>query len=158
MAAKTFHDYLKGFVRSTALSMKYAEKCAQLGLEHFAECGDVVYCQAFLDAMPKNYVRRAAYMKWLFEFSPIIYDEGKLVKDKGKDARELRLKEAFAEPFWDFAPDPEIVQVTQQAIINRLKGVLKSYHNEKRFKTDKASEKLLAAAEKKIGELENVAA
>src|SRR3546814_10635520 len=86
MTREEFSKKLKLFIGATRNSMKYARECAEAGLRHFAEHGDTVFCQELLDAMPKNYVRRAAYLKWLSAHAPITMLENKLAKDKSDEA------------------------------------------------------------------------
>lgn len=113
----TFEEALKAFSKATAQSMHLAGTCAQMALEHFSESGDLSYCQRFFDTMPANYSRRAAFVAWLVEFAPVVFEKQKFLKDKGTDAIKLPLTEeqvtlALKKPFWEFAPEAPIVTVT----------------------------------------------
>lgn len=131
-AALTFDNALKGFVRTIKANMKFAEACAMLALEHFAEHGDTVYAQRFLDAMPKNYSRRQAYFSWLTAFSPIIMVGQKLVKDTSEHASRLDLDGARAITFWNFAPEAEIKDFSAEDLDNSLVSLVKRFMNEER--------------------------
>ena len=128
----TFAEALKLFSEATANSMKYAKLCAMMALRHFAEHGNLTYCQQFHDAMPVNYVRRVAYLKWLAAHAPVTMEKGKLLKDTSDTANELDLDGAEKKPFWDFAPDTEAVAFGPDDVLAAIKAIIKKFENPKR--------------------------
>lgn len=146
----TFDKALKGFVTSTTNSMKFARMCANLAISHFAEHGDVIYAQNFVDAMPKNYIRKAAFLKWLAAFSPVIMIDGKLAKDKADTAVKFDVEEAHKVDFWDFAPDMEMVEFDQTDILKALKGALKKFENHEKYKPHDAATVIRLEAAKNL--------
>lgn len=146
----TFDKALKGFVTSTNNSMKFARMCANIAIKHFAEHGDVIYAQNFLDAMPKNYVRRAAFLKWLASHSPVIMVDGKLAKDKAETAVAFNVEAAHAIDFWEFAPDMEVVEFDTTDILKALKGAIKKFENKERYKAHDAQTLLRLEAAKNL--------
>ena len=136
-----FDKHLKVFIKSVATVMDSAEKCANISILHFEKHGDVSLCQRFLDAMPKNFVRRAAYLQWLIAHSPLKVTHAtggfiKLSKDKSEKANQFDTAKAIAVKFWDFAPDPEDVIVTDEDAFKRFMAAINYF----RRKTVKAPE------------------
>lgn len=151
MTREEFSKKLKQFVGATRNSMKYARECAEAALRHFAEHGDTVFCQDLLDAMPKNYVRRAAYLKWLTAHAPITMTDGKLAKDKSENAVAFDVEGACKIPFWDYAPDPENVMFSETDVVKSLANVLKRYKTSERFiPLDDAAKAKVEEAERAI--------
>lgn len=126
-----FETSLKTFVRSTKASMAAALACATLSLAHFAEHGDTSQLNRFLEAMPKNYVRRAAFVKWAMAHAPLKLEGGKFVKDKDEKAIGFNLEAANAKPFWDFAPDQEDVIFTQADVYAAFVATVKKFRKDK---------------------------
>jgi len=146
-----FDKSLTDFKNATAKSMAAALICSQIALQHFHDHGDVSLCQRFHDAMPKNYTRRSAFIKWLASFSPIALKGGEFAKDKSDTAVDWNLEAAFAKPFWEFAPEKEILDFTSADIISDLKRVVKKFKNEDRSKpADAEAVALLAQVETTI--------
>lgn len=135
----TFDAALKQFVKSTKSSMVYAKACANMAIQHFQEHGDLCHAQSFLDAMPANYVRRVAFMKWLTAHSPATLGEAvkgegrKLIKDKSPDAVAFDVEGALAVDFWEFAPDLEVISFNGQTIDQALRAVIKRFRNVNRY-------------------------
>jgi hypothetical protein len=139
----TFAQALKLFSEATANSMKYAQICAMMAIRHFADHGNLVYCQQFMDAMPKNYIRQVAFQKWLVAHAPVTMEKGKFLKDTSENAAELDLEGAEKEHFWDFAPDKEVLSFGPDDVMDALKAIVKKFENPKRFK---AKDDLASAA------------
>lgn len=135
---KTFDQALKAFVTSTANSKKYAHMAACYALEHFAEHGDTVHCQSFFEAIKKvgaNYLRPAAYFKWLVNFAPIKMVNGRLVKDTSDKAVKLDIEGARVTTFWDYAPNMETIELFDAYDpIKAAKAVVARYKNDKKWK------------------------
>lgn len=126
----SFENALKRFSLSTKAAMHFARVCAELALQHFNDHGDVSLCQRFLDAMPKNYNRRAAFERWLQKYSPITKVDGLFAKDKSETAVKFNLEAAFKQPFWDDVPDPEAVVWDDSDVIRSLQSALKRFKRE----------------------------
>lgn len=157
-----FAKSLKGFIGSTAASMAFARECSHLALEQFKLHGDLSLCQQFLDAMPKNYVRRAAFLKWLKAFAPVTMDdkEKKLVKDKSDgaiDNADIDLEAAFKEDFWNFAPDPEQVLWAETDVVKSLENAVKKFHKDHYKAASETAKAQLKKAEDFIGTLKQSA-
>lgn len=129
----TFEAALKRFTSATTSSMKYARICAELALRHFADHDDLRKCQLFLDAMPKNYTRKSAFVEWLVAHSPAELVDGKLQKDKGENANAFDLKGATAKPFWDYAPERPIQNFSAKDVIEALHRTIKKFENSKKY-------------------------
>jgi hypothetical protein len=132
----SFADCLKRFVSATKNSMKYAILCSEMGLAHFEKTGDLVYCQSFMDAMPKNFIRKTAYLKWLVAFSPAELKGGKLVKDKSETANPFDLDGARQITFWDMLPEKEIKNFAAADALAAVVKLLDGYDNAQRFKPE----------------------
>lgn len=128
-----FTTALKRFTTSTANSMKYAEMCSIMAIEHFAKHGSLALAQQFYDACPKNYVRKNAFVFWLAAHSPVVLADGKFTKDKAEDAKEFNLDGAKAKKFWEFAPDKEIVNYTGQEFIGQVLRLVTKHENADRM-------------------------
>ena len=140
----TFDEALKRFVKHTALSMKYAEMCAQMALQHFHDHGQVARLQQFFDAMPENWVRKAAFKLWLRDHAPITMVDGKFLKDVSEDANEFNLAQAFAKPFWEFAPDPEDVYFGRSDLVSDIEKLIKKREGKRQFADDDDAKAALA--------------
>ena len=152
-----FSANLDTFKRLTVDGMASARLCAEMALTHFAKTGDVVYLQNMLDVIEKegkNYVRKAAFLSWAIAFSPLTSEKGKLRKDKSKDANPFNLLKAEEKPFWEFAPEKEAVAFGYNDVVVKLKAVIKSYKDEKKFHaaSEKATE-LVSTVEKFVAGL-----
>ena len=132
----SFDKALLAFVNNTKLSMVAARMATDLAIVHYYNTGDLSYCQRFLDSIPKNYVRRTAYLSWLSAYSPIIVAKDRLYKDKREEAAlsfgstadhpmtVKHVEAALSKSFWDHKPEPEIIDFEEGAIIGQLlKGV-----------------------------------
>lgn len=134
-----FHKRLDEFKSSTKTSMEAARDLANMGISKFAElnadgviCGDVTYCQKFLDAMPRNYNRVSAFIKWLQDHAPVktegsLKDGYHLIRDKSPDAQELNLEGAISKPFWDYSPAKEDINYSADDVLKAAERVVSKY-------------------------------
>lgn len=155
-ASKTsWTNLLKQYVQATKRSRELAIKCSLFALEHFMACGDVVYVQEFFDAMHadgnKNYVRGVAFGKWAVHHAPIKFTDGKFTKDQDRaktmmPEKDKWLEKAKAEPFYDFAPSPEVMYYDASDPVQHAIKAVKKFENENKFKPkDKAASAKVAA-------------
>ena len=144
-----FDQALNAFVRSIKESMDTALVCSVLALEHYAEHDNLNWCQKFLEAMPKNFTRKAAYVKWLAAHSPITMVDGKFKKDKADDAIKFNLQGARAKPFWDYAPANEDILLTDADAFAKLMTAIKYFRRDS-VKTSEAVKALVNDVEKLV--------
>ena len=136
---EVFEQSMRIFIKSTATSMRTALKLSQMGLEHFAECGDTIWLQRFHDAMPKNFHRRVAFVKWAQTFAPISFEENKFSKDKSEDANELDLVGAMKTTFWDFTSETPLAFWKDADLIQALEREIKKREGKKQVAADAAA-------------------
>lgn len=151
---KAFEALISSFKKSTAQSMADARELANLVIKQFEEHGDLSYAQTFLEAMPKNYIRRAAFLRWMSDHSPIKMDGDKLVKDKAPDAVEFRVAVAIATPFWDYAPDPEDVNFGSQEVIKAMKATISRFNKERMHPASARAVETVRLASEMVSKLE----
>lgn len=132
-----FDTALVTFTDAISTAMDAALICSLLAILHYAEHDNLNWCQKFLDAMPKNFTRRSAYLKWLAAHSPITIEDGKLKKDKADDAVKFNVSAAKAKPFWEFAPDQEDVILTDADAFKRLMVAIKFFRRDNVKSSDK---------------------
>jgi hypothetical protein len=134
-AAKNF-DFdkgLKSWIQATSNSKDLARALSEVALKHFKDHGQVAKLQELHDTFTKhgkNYVRIAAFLKWLQAHAPITMLGGKFLKDKKKDWDETKYLQAFDTPFWDFAPDPENVVWAYSDVVKTLTSALKKFEKD----------------------------
>jgi hypothetical protein len=148
-----FDKALKGFASSIKTNMSFALACAVLSLTHFEAHGDTSYIQRFHDAMPKDYARRAAYLLWLREHSPLTMKDGKFVKDTTEAAIEFDLAGAKAKPFWEYAPEREQVAWGANDVVVALERAIKRFKSGKKPAADDAATAKLALADAAVAAL-----
>lgn len=132
-ASAAFEKALSSFIRSTKESMDTARKCAEMGLQHFADHGNTIWLQRFYDVMPQNWTRKQAFLKWLASHAPITMKDKKFVKDTAENASTLDLEGAFKKPFWDFAPEMPIIDFTTEDLNKALVSLVKRFQGTKRY-------------------------
>lgn len=125
-----FDTALSTFTSSINAAMEAALVCSNLAITQYVEHDNLNWCQRFLDAMPKNFSRRSAFLTWLASHSPITIEDGKLKKDKSDNAVKFNLEAALAKPFWDFAPDKEDVVLTDADAFKRLMVAVKYFRRD----------------------------
>jgi hypothetical protein len=149
---KALNDWIKATTKGKAL----ARALAETSLQHFAEHGDTILCQRFLEAIEaygKNYVRRAAYLKWLQAHSPITMESGKLKKQEGGKFDPVLLERAMNKPFWEFSPEPEQVVWTFTDVVKALHSSLKRFESKNAHAANDESMKFLDHVKEVIDEL-----
>lgn len=140
----TFDASLEQLRHHTEGGKTAARLCADLAIQHFAMHGDLIYAQRLLDGMRswgKNYMRPAAFIKWLTDFAPVKLDGDTLKKDKLREqkmwpdavAEQDHIDRALAIPFWDHKPDTELQQFGRLDILNAVLKTLKKFENEERY-------------------------
>lgn len=134
--------------KATANAKALARFISEEALKHFKEHNNTAKLQLFLDAMErhgKNYVRVAAYKKWMLVHAPITMLDGRLVVDKSREWDEEVYLKAFIEPYWDFAPDPENVDFGATDVINTAIASLKKFDKDNYIAKDDAATAKVAA-------------
>lgn len=127
---RTFEEKLEAFKNATTRSKKYALECSQMALQHFADHGNVHYLQMFHDAMPKNYLRRNAFVKWAVDHAPLVWKESKFRKDLDS-TKAVDLAKAFKTPFWDYNPENPITNYTSETVVEAFEKVIKKFDGDK---------------------------
>lgn len=134
----TFEQVLEKFKAASTDSMTYARMAAVMALEHFAEHGNLVRCQQFLDVLSENnYVKRSrmSFVRWLVTYAPIKVEQGHLTKDRNRED-EIDLDGAKKTPFWELAPPRDITEFSSQDIVVELKRVISRFRGDRRVASD----------------------
>lgn len=140
----SFETRLKTFKSSVKTNMSAARDCAEMALVHFQKTGDLVYLQQFFDAMPKNYLRRTALIEWAVTYSPAMLDGGTWKKDK--KGNEFNIEQALKVPFWEFKPEPEVMNFSAEDFKNKVLSLVKRFENpEKTHAKDEKAKALVKA-------------
>ena len=130
-----FEDLLKEFVKATNASKDLAQQCANMAIIHFKDHDDTVYCQKFMDAMPQNYLRKAAFVAWLVKFSPIELVESKFKKDKDRAKKEgdkaWDIETALEISFWEFKPERPITNFSADDLRVQVLRLVKRFRSDK---------------------------
>jgi hypothetical protein len=151
-----FEKLLATFKKTTQQSMDAARALANIAIEQFADHGNLSYAQSFLEAMPKNYIRRAAFLKWLGDHAPITMDkDGHLVKDKSPNATELDVVGAVKTPFWEYAPDPEQVYFGAQDVVVALRRAAAKFTKDRYHAASDKARETLALVNEHLDQIEN---
>lgn len=159
----TFEKALKSFIASVKNTKRYAQLCANLALEHYYEHNDVVHLESFLKVLDdkdlaRNFVRKAAFIKWLVAHAAIKLAGGKLTMDKAdtaiKQTDEL-LAIALITPFWEFAPEMPMTDFSAADVVKALQGVIKRFENVERTKPhDAVAIRTLAIAKAAVSQVQ----
>lgn len=131
------------FKKSVEESMVHAKACADNAILHFEEYGDCTLLQRFYEAMPENYSRRSAFLKWAREHSPLASKGGKFYKDSGPNAVPFNTATAVETPFWDYTPDKVIETFASTDLIKAVDAIIKRFE-ERPPKDDSASAALVS--------------
>ena len=145
----TFDVALADFIESTKRSSNAARMASELALVHYFNTGDLSYCQRMYDSIPKGYVRRQAFVRWLGAFMPVVIENHRLFKDKRPEAVEMteeNVVKALSKSFWEFAPDPEEIELDVKQVKDKVLGTIRSLHGA-RYTTDVAAKAMLAKME-----------
>ena len=153
---QAFEKLLATFVKSTAQSMEAARELANMAIRQFEEHGDLSYAQSFLDAMPKNYIRRAAFIKWLGDHSPLSVEGETLTKDKSPDAAPFRVEVAILTSFWEYAPDPEVISYGSDDVIAAMKRTVAKFGKERYHAASDKAAVTVNMAKTLISEMEDL--
>lgn len=115
---------------------------------HFFLHGDTSYMVRLLVSMRtkgKNFVRQAAYQKWLLDFFPVEIetsnDSVKITKSKLREAqmwpdavaKQDLLDKALSTPFWEHAPDKEIVRFGKLDLLLAIKKTVEKFGDDKKY-------------------------
>lgn len=122
-----FDKLLLIFKKTQARAMSACWDAAKIAMQHFHDHGNVSLLQRLHDAMDENFSRRAAFLKWAGENSPLAMEKGLFMKDKTANARPFNLEVAFAKEFWQYAPAPKITFFTAEGILDQIEGLLTRY-------------------------------
>lgn len=133
MTTEQFETRLASFSKAIKTSQNAARDCAEQALLQFHKHGSLAFAEKFYAAMPKNFVRRAAFLKWMKDHSPFTVVEGTMKKDKSNDAAEWDIEGALSAPFWDYAPDPEQVYFGSDDVVVALRRTLKRYQSNENY-------------------------
>lgn len=123
----SFEKLLLVFKKTQAKSMEACLEAAKIALQHFHDHGNVSLLQRLHDAMDENFSRRAAFLKWAGENSPLAMENKLFLKDKSANARPFNLEKAFAQPFWEYSPAPKITFFTAEGIVEQIENMLNKY-------------------------------
>lgn len=121
-----------------------ARLCADLGIDHFALCGDLIYLQRLFDLMRgagKNFTRPAALIKWIVDHAPVKLEGDTLKKDKLREqkmwpdsvARQTCLDAAHAVAFWDHKPDTELMRFGAMDVLKAVQQTISKFNNEEKY-------------------------
>lgn len=146
-SASNFDKALAKFVSATKDSMTNARLCAEMAIAHFAEHGNTIWLQRFFDAMPQNWTRKQAFLKWAVAHSPLAMVNKKFIKDTSETAMPFNIEDAVKKPFWDFAPEMEPISYSADDLKAALVNLVKRYQGKRYLPTDQDAMQELARIE-----------
>ena len=155
LAQLTFEQVLEKIKAATSDSMKYLRLASEMALEHFAEHGNLVYCQQLFDLLSENnYVKRSrmSFVRWLAKYAPIKVEQNHPTKDRDRE-EEIDLDGARKEPFWDLAPPKEIVNYTKDDVVTSLKRAIAPFRGDRKTANDDEALAALTIAEQAVAEV-----
>ena len=156
MNIETFKTKLAELKQALGNSMALARELAETSLRIFEQDGNLNYITELTNAIPANFGRQTALIKWFRDHSPsvVTFDKNSNTyswkKDKAENAKPFNLEGACKTPFWDYAPDTSVKLFASSDIDKRLLGVIKS------FKDEGKNKPMNAKAVKHLAELEQV--
>lgn len=132
---ETWSKKLGAFKLGNASIMALALELSPDALLHFNIHGDVIRLNEFLEAIPENFGRRAAFVKWAADHAPLGMKEGKFVKDKKKaealgwDKEDGKVKAELFEKsklksFWDYVPAPKPVILSADDAVQNVYSLI----------------------------------
>lgn len=135
MDRETWSGNLGAYRKVSDESMVLATLLSLDALLHFNECGDVIRLNEFLEAIPENYGRRAAFVKWAADHAPLGMKEKKFIKDKAKaeklgwnnpdgEVKAAMFKAAQEKDFWDYVPAPAVAIVTAEDAVDGVYSLI----------------------------------
>lgn len=163
-----FANVLKMFEAGVRDSKAQVRFLAETALVLFANTGDLGQLRALLakmDGVGKDYIRRAAFLTWLFAHAPLALVNRTISKDHvladkmqwniNEAAKAALVEKALSMPFWTFAPEKQDIQFTADDIIKALYATLRKFEGAKYHGDDDAKERL-TLAKSKVVELERI--
>ena len=122
---KQFKAALATYKRDVEASMTSAVVASNLAMRHAKVHGDAVFIQRMHDAIPANYGRKDAFVRWVVMHSPFKLSNKLFVKDDKRKDSDWNLDEAFKVPFYDTVPVPTIVNMTADTVYQALTGLVR---------------------------------
>lgn len=156
MNNETFKTKLEELKKALGSSMALARELAEAALSIFEQDGNLNYITDLTNALPANFGRQAALIKWFRDHSPSVVTSDKnsntysWKKNKTEGATPFNVEEACKTAFWDYAPDTSVKLFASSDIDKRLLGVIKS------FKDESKNKPMNAKAVEHLSELERV--
>lgn len=150
LGKKTFEQGLDLWVKSTRQAKDLLHALACVGLKTFVDHGDLSKLQLLLDTMKregKNYVRIAAFEKWMSVSAPITMVDKKLVKKENGKFDEALIEKAFDTPFWEMIPDQEVSPFGANDVIQGLNAFIKRLKGKNSTPKDADAQRMLAKVE-----------
>lgn len=156
MNIETFKTKLEELKQALGNSMALARELAETSLRIFEQDGNLNYIADLTNAIPTNFGRQTALIKWFKDHSPSVVNFDKnsntysWKKDKAENANAFDVEKACQTPFWDYAPDTSVKLFASSDVDKRLLGVIKS------FKDESKNKPMNAKAVQHLAELEQV--
>lgn len=137
-------ELIKDAVKLTTLIGSIAKRGVKLdedihlaacsALSHAEEHGDTTLATKLIEAMPKS-GRAKALVHWFVTYGMLAFKKDNAFGiDKGK-SKEWNVEGAIAKPFWELMPEPEIKELTIEALVKMVKGRI-----ERAMENDKVGE------------------
>lgn len=130
-ASANFDAALKRFHKSARTHREDARECAEYAIKHFAEHGDLIYADRFVEALHETRTLKArSFVGWMIKHAPVEF-KGKFKGDakRGKPS-ETDLESALAEAFWDVNPDPKVQEMSYDDLFKTLDRTVARFEDE----------------------------
>lgn len=156
MNYETYKSKLNDLKNHFGNVMALARELSEVSLRIFEQDGNLNYITDLTNAIPTNFGRQTALIKWFKDHSPSVVNFDKnsntysWKKDKAENANAFDVEKACQTPFWDYAPDTSVKLFASSDIDKRLLGVIKS------FKDEGKNKPMNAKAVQHLAELEQV--
>lgn len=143
-------------------SKAYSRYLAETALENFVVHGSNNQLNDHLhdfNTVAKNFMRKAAYVKWCVAHAPLKFEGDKLVKDKVVEATKTKdewmqlLNQGLSKPYWDFAPEAPMISFTAADLVAALEQTVKKFTGKKYAPKDQVALNELTQAQIKVAEL-----
>lgn len=103
-------------------------------LYHAEQHGDTTLATKLIESMPKS-GRAKALVHWFVTFGMLAWKKDNAFGlDKGK-SKVWDVESAIAKPFWELLPEPEVKELTIEALVKMVKGRI-----ERAIENDKVGE------------------
>ena len=90
-------------------------------LDHAEKHGDVTLATKLIEAMPKS-GRGKALVSWFTTYGKLAFKKDNTFSlDKGK-SKKWDVETAIATPFWELIPEPDVKELTIEALIGFVKS------------------------------------